>query len=59
MVSHHFYYQLALLALVWLLVILHRTWPKRGVTALAAPVAPETLPSTNRRPRVVDTSVVF
>src|SRR6266851_10059914 len=99
MVSHHFYSQLALRALVWLFVILHLTWPKRGVTAPAASVAPETLPpkcyrstepkvfegltkkphcalgerdtvqpkstpavppdpmpSTNRRPRVVDTS---
>ena len=28
MVSHLFYYQLALLALVWLFVMLHVTWPK-------------------------------
>ena len=31
MVPHLFYYQLALLALVWLFVMLHVTWPKRGV----------------------------
>jgi hypothetical protein len=37
MVSPHVYYQLALLALIWLFVILHLTWPKRDVTALAAP----------------------
>jgi hypothetical protein len=44
MMSHYFYYQLALLALVWLFVSLHLTWPKRGVTAPAAPAAPETMP---------------
>ena len=49
MVSHHVYYQRALLALVWLFVILHLTWPKRGVTAPAAPVAPETLPPKRHR----------
>ena len=49
MVLHHFYYQLALLALVWLFVILHLTWPKRGVTAPAAPAAPETIPPKRHR----------
>src|SRR5262249_54510209 len=33
MVSHLFYYQLALLALVWLCLMVHVTWPKRGVTS--------------------------
>jgi hypothetical protein len=31
MVSHLFYYQLALVALVWLFLMLHVTWRTRGV----------------------------
>jgi IS1 family transposase len=49
MVSHLFYYQLALLAIVWLFIMLHLTWPKPGVTAPAAPAEPE--PFTPKRPR--------
>ena len=30
MVSHLFYYQLALLALIWLFVMLHLGWPRRS-----------------------------
>ena len=41
MVSHLFYYQLALLAIVWLFIMVHLTWPKPGVTAPAAPAEPE------------------
>ena len=41
MVPHLFYYQLALLALVWLFIMLHLTWPRPGVTAPAAPAEPE------------------
>ncbi len=40
MVSHLFYSQLALLALVWLCVILHVTWPKRGLPISPAPAKP-------------------
>ena len=40
MISHLFYYQLALLALVWLFVMLHVAWPKRGVTTPPMPVTP-------------------
>jgi hypothetical protein len=32
MVSHLFYYQLALWALVWLFVMLPLGWPRRNVT---------------------------
>jgi hypothetical protein len=39
MVSHLFFYQLVLFALLWLFVILHLTWPKRSVTTPAAPAA--------------------
>src|SRR5256884_5184490 len=49
MVSHLFYYQLALLALVWLFIMLPLTWPKPGVTAPAAPAEPD--PIKPQRPR--------
>src|SRR5262245_2119307 len=44
MVSHLFYYQLALLAFVWLFLMLHVTWPKRGVTSPPASAQPEPMP---------------
>src|SRR5262249_40190923 len=46
MVSHLFYYQLALLALVWLFIMLHLTWPKRSAatTAPATPIQPKPKP---------------
>ena len=44
MVSHLFYYQLALLALVWLFLMVHVTWPKRGVTSPSASAQPKPLP---------------
>ena len=97
MVSHLFYYQLALCVLVWLFVMLHVTWSKPGLPtppvpakpkrnrsnepkafegltkkphcALCerdtahpkppAPVPPDPLPLTHRRPRTVDTSMHF
>ena len=40
MVSHLFYYQLALLALVWLCIMLHLTWPKRSDATPPAPATP-------------------
>jgi IS1 family transposase len=52
MVSHLFYYQLALLAIVWLFIMLHLTWPRPGVTAPAAPAEPE--PLKPKRPRSHD-----
>ncbi len=48
MVSHHFFSQLVLFALLWLFVILHLSRPKRAVTAPAAPALPE--PLTPKRP---------
>src|SRR5215831_20967118 len=99
MVSHLLYYQLALLALIWLFVMLPLNWPRRsappppvpatpiqpkrkrspepkafeglthkpscawcedtGETNPAPPVRPDPMPSTNRRPRTVDTSMHF
>ena len=44
MVSPLFYYQLALLALIWLFVMLHRSWPRRS-----AP--PTTAPATSVKPK--------
>ena len=40
MVSHLFYYQLALLALLWLFVMLHLGWPRRSATPPPAPDTP-------------------
>ena len=40
MVSHLFYYQLALLALVWLFIMLHLPWPKRSAATTTAPATP-------------------
>ena len=40
MVSHLFYYQLALLALIWLFVRLHLSWPRRSATPTTTPVTP-------------------
>jgi IS1 family transposase len=37
MVSHLFYYQLALLAILWLFVMLHVTWSEPGLTTPAGP----------------------
>ena len=97
MVSHLFYYQLALLAILWLFVMLHLpeskpslpappvpVKPKRkrstepkvfeglthkphcvlceqetGKTHPPPPIRPDPMPSTNRRPRTVDTSTHF
>ena len=50
MVSHHFVYQLVLFALIWLVVILHLTRPKRPVTAPATPTEePEPLKPKRHR----------
>jgi IS1 family transposase len=100
MVSHLLYYQLALLALIWLFVMLHLGWPRPSATPPPAPdtpmkpkrkrstepkpfeglthkpscaccaqdtgetnpvppVRPDPMPSTNRRPRTVETSRHF
>jgi IS1 family transposase len=40
MISHLFYYQLALLALIWLFVMLHLPWPRRSATTLTTPGTP-------------------
>jgi hypothetical protein len=42
MLSHLFYYQLALLAIIWLCVMLHLAWPSRDVTTQTKPAKPIT-----------------
>lgn len=43
MVSHHFVYQLVLVALIWFFVVLHLTRPRLGVSAPVTPVEPDSL----------------
>jgi IS1 family transposase len=40
MIAHLFYYQLALLALLWLFVMLHLPWPRRSATTTTTPATP-------------------
>jgi IS1 family transposase len=49
MVSHLFYYQLALLAIIWLFVMLHLTGSTSVVPAAAAPALPEPLKPKRQR----------
>ena len=49
MVSHLFFYQLVLVALVWLCVMLHWTWPSDP--APVWPTTPEPLPPLRKRKR--------
>src|SRR5215510_7016623 len=49
MVSYLFYYQLALLAIIWLFVMLHLSWPRRSATATTAPATPSQ-PKSKRSP---------
>src|SRR5499427_2826655 len=50
MVSHLFYYQLALLAILWLCVLLHVTWSESGLTTPAVPAKPKRKRSTVPQP---------
>jgi hypothetical protein len=50
MVSHLFYYQLALLAILWLFVMLHVTWSEPGLTTPAVPAKPKRKRSTEPQP---------
>jgi IS1 family transposase len=50
MVSHLFYYQLALLAIIWLFVMLHVTWFEPGLTTPAVPAKPKRKRSTEPKP---------
>jgi len=42
MISHHVYYQLAILGFLWLFVMLHSAWPSRCATAQGMPATPIT-----------------
>jgi hypothetical protein len=50
MLPHQFYYQLAVVGLLWLFVMLHLVWPNRGVTPQTKPAKP----ITPRRQRSTD-----
>jgi hypothetical protein len=50
MVSHLFYYQLALFVLVWLFVMLHVTWSKPGLPTPPVPAQPKRKRSTKPKP---------
>src|SRR5262244_1368174 len=47
MIPHHFYYQLAVLGLLWLCVLLHLAWSRSGATPQTKP----SMPITPRRTR--------
>ena len=46
MVSHQFFYQLALLAIIWLFVLLHLTGAKPGLTTPPVAAKPKRMHST-------------
>src|SRR6266851_5568082 len=48
MVSHLFFYQLVLIALVWLCVMLHWAWPSDPAAACPPPELPPLLPKRTR-----------
>jgi transposase-like protein/IS1 family transposase len=50
MVSHLFYYQLALLAILWLFVMMHVTWSEPGLSTPAVPAKPKRKRSTEPKP---------
>ena len=50
MVSHLLYYQLALLAIIWLFVMLHVTWSEPSLTTSAVPAKPKGKRSAEPRP---------
>ncbi len=50
MVSHLFFYQLVLIALVWLCVMLHWAWPSDPAAACPPPELPPLLPKRKREP---------
>jgi hypothetical protein len=50
MVSHLFYYQLALIVLVWLFVMLHLTWSKPGGTIPSMPAKPRRRRTSELKP---------
>jgi hypothetical protein len=51
MVYHLFFYQLVLIALVWLCVMLHWAWPSDPAAACPPPELPPLLPKRKREPK--------
>ena len=55
MVPHLFYYQLALLAIIWLFVMLHLSWPRRNATPTTTPATPITpTPKRSAEPKAFE-----
>ena len=55
MVSTLFYYQLVLVALVWLCLILHWAWPSDTAVCPTTPEPPPPRPKRKREPVVFQT----
>jgi hypothetical protein len=51
MVSHLLFYQLTLIALVWLCVMLHWAWPSDVPTCPPPPEPPPPVPKQHREPK--------
>src|SRR5882724_2563190 len=51
MVSHLLFYQLTLIALVWLCVILHWAWPSDALTCPPPPEPTPPVPKRHREPK--------
>src|SRR5919109_3518907 len=51
MVSHLFFYQLTLIALVWLCLMLHWMWPSDSAACPTCPTIPEPLSPRPKRQR--------
>src|SRR5262245_36380120 len=55
MVSHLFYYQLALLALIWLFIMLQLSWPGRSATPPTPPAPPiKSKPKRSTEPKAFE-----
>jgi IS1 family transposase len=49
MIPHLFYYQLAVLGLLWLCILLHAVWPNRGAVSPQRPVEPKPITPPRQR----------
>jgi hypothetical protein len=49
MIPHLFYYHLVVLGLLWLCILLHDVWPRRGAMSPPRPVEPEPLTPQRQR----------
>jgi hypothetical protein len=57
MISHHIYYQLAILGLLWFCILLYSFWPSPGAVspqALAEPVPPQRKRKRSNEPKAFE-----